>query len=152
MITNSGPKVVEFNCRFGDPETQAVLPVLEGDLLGLLYSVAKGKLGPTKVWHNGSVAVSVVAASGGYPGKFGKGFKISGLNLVEGDNIVFHAGTKVADNKTVTTGGRVLAITSVDKSGNLSAAISSAYESIQKISYTDIYYRKDIGHKALKTS
>jgi len=152
MITKSGPKVVEFNCRFGDPETQAVLPVLEGDLLGLLYSVAKGKLDPTKVWHNGSVAVSVVAASGGYPGTFNKGFKISGLNSVEGDNIIFHAGTKVADNKTVTTGGRVLAITSVDKSGNLSAAISSAYDSLKKISFTDIYYRNDIGHRAIKHS
>jgi phosphoribosylamine--glycine ligase len=104
------------------------------------------------VWHNGSVAVSVVAASGGYPGTFKKGFKISGLNSVEGDNIVFHAGTKIADNKTVTTGGRVLAITSVDKSGNLSAAISSVYDSLKRIAFTDIYYRNDIGHKALKHS
>lgn len=149
MITNSGPKVVEFNCRFGDPETQAVLPVLEGDLFGLLYSVAKGKLDPSKVWHNGSVAVSIVAASGGYPGRFEKGFEISGLDLVEGDNIVFHAGTKVTDNKTVTTGGRVLCVTSIDESGDITAAISSAYESIKKISFSGIYYRNDIGFKAI---
>lgn len=149
MITENGPKVVEFNCRFGDPETQAVLPVLEGDFLGLLYSVAKGKLDPTKVWHNGSVAVSVVAASGGYPGKFEKGFEISGLDLINGNNIVFHAGTKTIAEKTVTNGGRVLAITAVDKSGTISSAIKSAYLALKNISFKNIYFRNDIGKKAL---
>ncbi|MBN8546275.1 MAG: phosphoribosylamine--glycine ligase [Ignavibacteria bacterium] len=149
MITESGPKVVEFNCRFGDPETQAVLPVLEGDLLSLLYSAANGEIDSSKVWYENAAAVSVVAASQGYPGKYEKGFEIHGLNSVKGNSFVFHAGTEFKENKTLTTGGRVLAVTSVDSNGNLRSAIESAYTEIKKISFDNIYYRKDIGHKAL---
>ena len=149
MITKSGPKVVEFNCRFGDPETQAVLPVLEGDLLSLLYSAANGEIDSSKVWYENVAAVTVVAASEGYPGKYEKGFEIYGLNSVKGNNFVFHAGTEFKENKTLTTGGRVLAVTSVDSTGNLHTAIENAYTELKKISFANIYYRKDIGHKAL---
>ncbi|MCA0388312.1 MAG: phosphoribosylamine--glycine ligase [Bacteroidetes bacterium] len=149
MITRTGPKVVEFNCRFGDPETQAVLPVIEGDFLGLLYSAASGEIETGKIWYENAAAVSVVAASEGYPGKYEKGYEISGLKGVKGNSFVFHAGTEFKENKTLTTGGRVLAVTSVDSTGNLRSAIDSAYTELKKISFANIYYRKDIGHKAL---
>ena len=150
MITGEGPKVVEFNCRFGDPETQVVLPVLEGDFLSLLYSAATGKIDKTSIKYSGGAAVCVVASSKGYPDSYEKGFEISGLKKMDEDIIVFHAGTKEAGNKILTNGGRVLGITAVIKEANLKIAKLKAYEAISKINFEGIYYRKDIADRAIK--
>ena len=119
IITESGPKVIEFNCRFGDPETQVVLPILEGDFLQLLYSAADGNLDKTAVKYSGGSSVCVVAASAGYPDNYKKGFEINGLDLSDEEIIIYHAGTKKENNKILTNGGRVLGITSVLKTFDL---------------------------------
>ncbi len=151
MIENEEPKVVEFNCRFGDPETQAVLPLLEGDLLKLLYSAATGKLETNAVEYNGGSAVCIVAASKGYPDKFEKGYEINGLDELSDENIiVYHSGTKKQDEKVLTNGGRVLGVTAVIKENNLRLCKQKAYEAISKISFENIYYRKDIADKGIK--
>ena len=150
MITESGPKVIEFNCRFGDPETQAVLPLLEGDFLELLYTAAKGKVDKSSVKYSGGCSVCVVAASGGYPDKFEKGFEINGLDVKNENVIIYHAGTNEKDGKIFTNGGRVLGVTSVIDSNDLIKAKKIAYESIEKISFNGIYFRKDISDKAFK--
>jgi phosphoribosylamine---glycine ligase len=150
MITESGPKVIEFNCRFGDPETQVVLPILDGDFLQLLYSAADGDLDKNSVKYSGGSSVCVVAASKGYPDNYKKGFEISGLDLFDDDIIVYHAGTKKDKNKIMTTGGRVLGVTSVIKNYDLKFAQQKAYNAIKKISFEGMYYRKDIGEKAFK--
>lgn len=153
MITDSGAKVVEFNCRFGDPETQVVLPLIDGDFLELLFSAAKENLKSNSVKYNDGVSVCVVTASNGYPDKFEKGFEIFGIeNFVEENLILYHAGTLKKEDKIFTNGGRVLGVTSVVKKGNFQDAIRKAYEGVSKISYSNIYYRKDIGKKALKYS
>lgn len=153
MITDSGAKVVEFNCRFGDPETQVVLPLIDGDFLELLFSAAKENLKSNSVKYNDGVSVCVVTASNGYPDKFEKGFEIFGIeNFVEENLILYHAGTLKKEDKIFTNGGRVLGVTSVVKNGNFQDAIKKAYEGVSKISYSNIYYRKDIGKKALKYS
>jgi phosphoribosylamine--glycine ligase len=148
IITDNGPMVIEFNCRFGDPETQAVLPLLQGDLLKLLYSAADGKVDKTSVQYSGGCSVCVVAASGGYPDKFEKGFKITGLNLNDENIIIYHAGTLERDGKIYTNGGRVLGVTSVIDSNDLRTAKRIAYEAIDKITFEGMYYRKDISDKA----
>jgi len=149
MITSSGPKVVEFNCRFGDPETQAVLPLLEGDFLELLYSAAKGKLNKKAVKYSGGNSVCIVAASKGYPEAYEKGFAITGLDLLKNNNIVvFQAGTEKKNSHIVTNGGRVLGLTAFTKQEDLKSAQTKAYEAIKKIHFKDIYYRNDIGNKA----
>lgn len=150
MITSEGPKVVEFNCRFGDPETQVVLPLLEGDFLKLLYSAAIGKIDKLAIRYTGGCSVCVVAASDGYPDKFEKGFEIFGLNIDDPEIIVYHAGTVEKNGKIYTNGGRVLGITSILKDDNLKIARQKAYEAIKKVNYKNIYYRKDIALKALK--
>lgn len=152
MITAEGPKVVEFNCRFGDPETQAVLPVVKGDILRLLYSVAAGELDKSAVTGVSGAAVCVVAASGGYPGNFEKGFIVSGIENVSGSTLVFHAGTSVIDGETVTSGGRVLGVTGVSAKGDISEAVAKAYAGIREIKFTNIYFRKDIAHRALRNN
>ena len=152
MLTADGVKVVEYNCRFGDPETQAVLPIVNGDLLKLLYSAAKGKLDKGAVKYSGGSAVSVVAASKGYPDSYEKGFEITGLRDVKDDVIVFHAGTKEIDGKIITNGGRVLAVTAAVKDNNLKQAKEKAYRALRKIQFKNIYYRIDIADKALKIS
>jgi phosphoribosylamine--glycine ligase len=150
MITRDGPKVVEFNCRFGDPETQAVLPLLEGDFLKLLYSAASGKIDKEAIKYNGGSAVCVVAASKGYPDKYDKGFEISGLNKISTDDaIVFHAGTKKEGDKIVTNGGRVLGVTAVIDKNNLKLCKAKVYEALKKINYENIYYRSDIADKGI---
>ncbi len=151
MITDEGPKVVEFNCRFGDPETQAVLPLLKGDFLQLLYSAASGKIDKSSVEYNGGSSVCVVCASGGYPGSFKIGYEIKGLETFENDNenIIYHAGTKEDNDKIVTNGGRVLGVTSVIDSNNLKLAKKKAYQAVQKIYFENIYYRKDIADKGI---
>ena len=152
MINNNKAKVVEFNCRFGDPETQAVLPVLDGDFLRLLYSAASGKLDKTSVKYNGGASVCVVAASKGYPETYEKGFEISGLqNSGEGVTI-YHAGTKKIKDKIVTNGGRVLGVTSFIGYNNLKDAKTLAYKALENISFEGIYFRKDISDKAIAKS
>lgn len=151
MITSEGAKVVEFNCRFGDPETQAVLPLIDGDLLELFYSAASGKINKDSVKYSGGSAVCVVAASKGYPDSFEKGFEILGLNSVDKESIkVFHAGTKMDNGKIVTSGGRVLGVTAVIKENNLKACKELAYEALTKISFGNIYFRSDIADKGIK--
>jgi phosphoribosylamine--glycine ligase len=151
-MTKEGPKVVEFNCRFGDPETQVVLPLLKGDLLELFYSAASGKINKNAIEYNGGSSISVVAASGGYPDKYEKGKEIFGLEkfINSEDIIVFHAGTKEINGKIVTDGGRVLNVTSICNENNLSKAKTIAYMAIDKISFDGIQYRKDISDKAMK--
>ena len=142
---------MEFNCRFGDPETQAVLPLLEGDFLELLYSAGIGNLNPDLVKYSGGASVCVVAASNGYPDKYEKGFEITGLNEIDNEEVVvFHAGTKEDNGKIITNGGRVLGITSIIKKNDLRTAKQKSYAALDKINYTGIYYRKDISDKAFK--
>jgi len=151
MITDKGPKVVEFNCRFGDPEAQAVLPLLEGDFVKLLYSAATGKLDKNAVKYSTGCAICVLAASKGYPEEYQKGYTITGLDLVDNNEIfVYQAGTARKNNHIVTNGGRVLGVTAISKSNDLKAAQTKAYEALKKIHFTDIYYRNDIGAKAFK--
>jgi phosphoribosylamine--glycine ligase len=150
MITPDGPKVVEFNCRFGDPETQVVLPVLEGDFLQLLYSASIGSLDKHAVRYSGGSAVCVVAASKGYPDAYEKGFEITGLDKVDKDIVVFHAGTKATNDKVVTNGGRVLGVTSITNEMNLKLAKQKAYAALDKIHFDGIYFRKDITDRAIK--
>ena len=149
MITKEGPKVVEFNCRFGDPETQVVLPIIEGDFLKLIYSTAKGKVDKTSVKYSGACAVCVIAASGGYPDGYKKGIVISGLDKITSENtIVFHAGTRKNNGDIVTSGGRVIGVTSVNKYGDLSDCKKETYNEISKINYSGMHYRTDISDKA----
>ncbi len=150
MINSLGPKVVEFNCRFGDPETQAVLPLIKGDFLKLLHSSASGKIDKTCVAYSDGTSVCVVAASGGYPGKYQKGFEIKGLQDFSSDQIiVFHAGTQEKDGKIVTAGGRVFGITAVLEENDIQKARTLVYGALQHIKFEGMYYRRDIGMKAL---
>ena len=150
ILTNDGPKVIEFNCRFGDPETQVVLPLLEGDFLKLLYSAADGNLDLNAVSYSQRTAVCVVAASGGYPDDYEKGFEMSGLDNLSEDVIVYHAGTKDENGKILTNGGRVLGVTSLLENDDLLEAKEKVYEAINSIYFRNIYFRKDIADKALK--
>ena len=149
MMTDEGPMVVEFNCRFGDPETQVVLPLLDGDFVELLYSAADGKLNANAVKYNGGASVCVVAASGGYPDKYEKGFEINGLENIFPNVNVYHAGTKEVDGKIITNGGRVLNITSFTEKNDLKNAKRIAYEALIKINFTGMHYRNDIADKAI---
>jgi phosphoribosylamine--glycine ligase len=150
IITDEGPKVIEFNCRFGDPETQVVLPVVRGDFLHLLYTAALGKIDKAAVDYNGGSSVCVVAASEGYPDSYKKGFEIKGLDELPADIIVYHAGTKEDNGKIFTEGGRVLGVTSVIPDFNLMLAKDKAYKALEKIKFENIYFRKDIADKAFK--
>jgi len=150
ILTSKGIKVIEFNCRFGDPETQAVIPLLKGDFLKLLYSAAEGKLDKNSVLYNGGSAVCVVAASAGYPGQYKKGLEIFGLDEIPENTIVFHAGTKEDNGKLLTNGGRVLGVTSVLEENDLQKAKNLAYKAMEKIHFSNMYYRRDITDKALK--
>ena len=150
IITESGPKIIEFNCRFGDPETQVVLPILDGDFLDLLYSAASGNLNLNAVKYSVGCSVCVVASSKGYPDTYEKGFVINGLDKIDDDVIVYHAGTKREADKILTNGGRVLGVTSVLQTFNLKSAKEKAYQSIHKITFDGIYFRNDIADKAIK--
>ena len=148
MITADGPKVVEFNCRFGDPETQAVLPLLDGDLAQIMYACTQGTLRSDMVhWKQGS-ACCVIMASKGYPASSHKGDVISGLDAVDDDVVVFHSGTKKADGLYQTNGGRVLGVTAMGE--DLKAAIDKAYVNVRKISFDGQQVRSDIGAKGLR--
>ncbi|HID11089.1 MAG TPA: phosphoribosylamine--glycine ligase, partial [Candidatus Latescibacteria bacterium] len=148
MITEEGPRVLEFNCRFGDPESQAVLPLLEGDLVEILEAAEEGRLEEVEVRNSDGAAVCVVLASGGYPGKYEKGKVIEGLEEVEAmpDVVVFHAGTARRDGEIVTDGGRVLGVTAV--APDIPKAIERAYEAVGKVRFEGMHYRRDIGQKA----
>lgn len=148
IITKDGPKVIEFNCRFGDPETQVVLPLLDGDFLQLLYSAAERNLDVSAIKYSGGSSVCVVAASGGYPDAYKKGFKITGLDSSDDNIIVYHAGTKKENDKILSNGGRVLGVTSVIKNYDLKLAKELAYKAINKIYFDGMYFRKDIADKA----
>jgi phosphoribosylamine--glycine ligase len=150
IITDSEPKVIEFNCRFGDPETQVVLPILDGDILEILYSAASENLDKNSVEYSGGSAVCVVAASKGYPDEYQKGFEIRGLDYTDDEIIIYHAGTKKENEKILTNGGRVIGITAVIKNYDLKLAQQKAYNAISKISFDGMYYRKDIAEKAFK--
>ena len=141
MMTANGVKVIEYNCRFGDPETQVVLPRLKTDLVEIMEAVIDERLDEINIEWEDNAAVCVVMASGGYPVSYKKGYEISGLDNV-GDLTVFHAGTAVKDGKIVTNGGRVLGVTAVGKE-----AIKNAYAGVAKISWTDEFHRSDIGIK-----
>lgn len=145
MLTPKGPKVIEYNARFGDPETQVVLPRLETDLVDICEAVIDGTLGDLDIkWKKGAAAC-VVMASGGYPESYKKGIEMSGLDEkggVEGA-IVYHAGTKLENGKFYTNGGRVLGVTAVDDT--LEGALKKAYDAVEKISFEGAHYRKDIG-------
>lgn len=147
MITKDGPKVIEYNARFGDPETQVVLPRLKTDLLEIFNAIIDERLADIKIEWNDNAAVCVIAASGGYPGKYATGLEIGGLEAAEADeNItIFHAGTTCKDGRIYTAGGRVLGVTAVEE--NMEKAISKAYAGIEKISFEGMHYRKDIGRK-----
>ncbi|MCZ6691503.1 MAG: phosphoribosylamine--glycine ligase [Planctomycetota bacterium] len=144
MVTQAGPKVLEFNVRFGDPETQPILARLESDLVEILQATVEGRLGEVDPkWKDGS-SVAVVIASGGYPGSYEKGKEILGLDEdggIEGA-IVFHAGTKRQDGKWLTAGGRVLSVTATG--ADVEEARRKAYEGVRKISFAGMHYRKDI--------
>jgi phosphoribosylamine--glycine ligase len=141
MLTKNGPKVLEFNCRFGDPEAQAVLPLVKTDLLELLIACEQKKLADKKLEVEDGACVCVVLASEGYPEKPLTGREITGLEKV--DTAVFHAGTEVKDGKVLTKGGRVLGVTAVG--ANLRAARRKAYAEIEKIHFDGMQFRKDIG-------
>ena len=147
MATKDGVKVIEYNCRFGDPETQVVLPRLESDLYEIFDAIIDERLSEIDIkWRDGG-AVCVVAASGGYPVKYESGFEITGIEDAEalGDITVFHAGTKKVGDKIVTAGGRVLGVTAVAES--LDAAIEKAYQGVKKVHFDKMHYRNDIGIK-----
>lgn len=149
MISNGHPRVVEFNCRFGDPELQVVLPFLKTDLVDLMTAVIEGRLHEVPVKEDPGAAVCVVMASGGYPGSYEKGKVIHGLKEVErlSDVLLFHAGTALKDSEIITNGGRVLGVTAV--APDIQSAIHRAYEAVHRIHFENAYYRSDIGHRAL---
>ncbi|MBS4007741.1 MAG: phosphoribosylamine--glycine ligase [Clostridium sp.] len=150
MITKTGPKVLEYNVRFGDPECQAVLPRLKSDLPTIMLAVINGSLFEQQIeWHDNHTAC-VVMAAGGYPGQYKQGEIITGLAQAARltDVYVFHAGTAQKDDKTVTAGGRVLGVTGWGSS--LQEALHKAYEAVEKISFPGAHYRRDIGRKALR--
>lgn len=150
MLTPKGPKVIEYNCRFGDPETQVVLPLLDTDLVDIMLAIWNGTLDQLDIrWKNGCAAC-VVMASGGYPKKYVTGLPISGLdeNGQTANCFVYHAGTKLDDKTFLTAGGRVLGVTATAET--LPEALETAYAGVKTISFQDAHYRKDIGQRALK--
>lgn len=148
MITEDGPKVLEYNVRFGDPETQVILPRMKCDLADILMSVAKGDLSGKNIDWDERDCVCVVMASGGYPGEYDRGKEISGIKEAENEGaLVFHAGTNLQNGKVVTSGGRVLNV--VGFGNGIADAMKNTYEAVNKISFEGAHYRKDIGYRAL---
>ncbi len=147
MLTKNGPKVIEYNCRFGDPETQVVLPLLESDLFTVMKAVAEGKLSETEVKFSNGACCCVVMASNGYPEKYDTGFEISFPEKLEENEEIYVAGAKLSGCKVVTSGGRVLG--AVAKGSCLKCAVTNAYKLCDKISFENAYKRNDIGKKAL---
>lgn len=148
MITDEGPKVVEFNCRFGDPEAQAILPALESDLLELMVAAVEGELSGTKVEVDERYRCCVVLASEGYPLDYEKGKPIGGLERISDNALVFHAGTAMREGELVTDGGRVLSV--VGSGESLQESIKKTYSEVEKVTFSNRYFRSDIGAKGLK--
>lgn len=144
MLTENGPKVIEYNCRFGDPETQVVLPLLKSDLLEIMLHIYDKTLDKATVEFENGCACCVVMASSGYPQKYETGFEIS----MPSDKNIYVAGAKTEGGKLLTSGGRVLGVTETGKT--LSEAIDKAYNTVKQVGFTNAYYRKDIGKKALE--
>ncbi|MCK9604406.1 MAG: phosphoribosylamine--glycine ligase [Candidatus Omnitrophica bacterium] len=151
MLTKEGPKALEFNVRFGDPETEAILPRLKSDLVEVMMAATDGQLTKVKnLFWDPRACVCVVCASGGYPGNYAKDKEIKGLKEAEklNDIVVFHSGTKKAGNKILTSGGRVLGVTGLGST--IEDAINKTYKAVNKISFEDMHFRRDIGSKALR--
>lgn len=146
MLTKDGPKVIEYNCRFGDPETQAILPLLKTDLFSILKASQEEKLEEISIEFSNNCCCCVVLASKGYPEQFETGFEINFNNLEE-NTIIFHAGTSLKNNKLTTSGGRVICVCKIAE--NFKSSIAKTYEEVEKIDFKNKYYRKDIGKKAL---
>ncbi len=154
MLTADGPKVMEFNCRFGDPETQVVLPLIDDDLADILYQAATGKLRRSRIKMHDACAVCVIMASSGYPDSYKTGKRISGLETIdemEDGVAIFHAGTALKGGTFYTAGGRVLGVTAVGRKNELRETIVTAYNAVQRITFDGAYYRTDIGAKAFDT-
>ena len=147
MLTPRGPRVIEYNCRFGDPETQAVLPLLESDLLTVMQAVRNGRLDEIDVRFSDAASCCVIVASGGYPAKYEKGFPITGLEQVSGA-CVSVAGAALQDGRLVTSGGRVLGVTAV--ADTLREAVALAYKNVEQIRFEGCFWRHDIGKRALE--
>ena len=145
MKTPQGIKVIEFNARFGDPETEVVLPLLESDIYTIFDSVAQGVPAPDAVWRT-NVTLGVVLASKGYPGSYQKGFEIKGLDRVDGT--VYHMGTACKDGKLVTGGGRVLMVVAEGKT--IAEAREKVYGEVRKVDCDNLFYRNDIAHCAFE--
>ncbi len=145
MLTADGPKVIEYNCRFGDPETQVVLPLLEGDLLEIMQACTNGTLAETTVKFSTKAACCVIMASAGYPGKYEGGYEITTDADFAGE--LYVAGAKISDGKLVNAGGRVLGVVAVGR--DLAEAIELAYKNVEYVHFANAYCRKDIGQKAL---
>lgn len=153
MLTETGPHVVEYNCRFGDPETQVVLPLIQNDLVDLMLASISGDISKFKLITSPSIAVCVVIASRGYPDSYETGKPIFGLdNVVNNPDVyIFHSGTKKENDSIVTAGGRVIGVTAVGESAKLEETILNAYRNVDKITFDGAYYRSDIGKKALRS-
>jgi len=150
MLCEDGPYVLEYNVRFGDPETQSILPRMKNDLVEVMLASCDGGIDKIKLEWENKVCVCVVMSSGGYPGKYQKGKEINGLDLVKTktDVVVFHAGTKKEDEKYYTTSGRVLGVTAMGR--GIEEAISNVYDAVELIKFDRCFFRRDIGAKALK--
>ena len=149
MITPKGPKVIEYNCRFGDPETQVVLPRLKTDIMDIFEAINNGTLSQLDIEWSDKACTCVIMASGGYPKSYPKGIEITGLSNGQLDGVtVYHAGTAIKDGKLVTSGGRVLGVTALGDT--LEHALKKSYEAVEKIHFDGAHYRKDIGARALK--
>ena len=148
MLTAKGPKVIEYNCRFGDPETQVVLPLLESDLVDIMFATRNGTLAETEVKFSKGSACCVILASEGYPQKYEKGFEITLPEKLPADTQVFVAGAKRENGRLLTNGGRVLGVTATAE--DLPAAIDKAYAAVPLVHFDHSFYRKDIGQRALK--
>jgi phosphoribosylamine--glycine ligase len=147
MITDGSPNVIEFNCRLGDPEAEVVLPRLESDLLDVLWALANNRLDEIELRWSEQACVGVMLASGGYPGAYETGLAIHGLGDLDKDVIVFHAGTRRAeDGSLVTAGGRVLCV--VASGDTMDAAREKAYRNVERIQFESMHYRRDIGARA----
>ncbi len=146
MLTPNGPKVIEYNCRFGDPETQVVLPLLKTDLFTIMKAVAEERLDEVNVEFSGGAACCVVMASKGYPGKYDSGFEIKIADNCKAE--VYVAGAKLSDGRVVTAGGRVLGV--VMTADTLKDAVNKAYEEVENVTFDNAYYRRDIGQRALQ--
>ncbi len=149
MLTSSGPKVLEFNVRFGDPETQPILMRLNSDLIAVVLQVLDGRIDQVRLDWDPRTALGIVVAAGGYPGQYARGRPISGLDLVAPGHVkVFHAGTRLADADIVTSGGRVLCVTALGET--VAQAQARALEWTARIGFEDAFYRRDIGHRAIR--